>query len=98
MATKRVTVTVKAGNQPAGLVFSPNGKTLYVAEAGPTLKVSKTITTGYDTMGIAVAPNGKTVCTADSGAYPAPLGSISVINAATGAVTKTLKTPACPPR
>ncbi|OYN75541.1 beta-propeller fold lactonase family protein [Mycolicibacterium sphagni] len=89
-----VTKIIAVGKGPNGEALSPNGSTLYVANATSntvsvintaTGTVTKTINVGQEPLATAVSPNGATVYVANDNS-----NTVSVINTATGTVTKTI--------
>ena len=90
-ATNTVTATIPLGgtSDPAGLMVTPDGKTLYVTNTNNVTVISTTtnsITTTIPiahSVGVAIAPNGAT-------AYVLSPTSVSVINTATNTITNTI--------
>jgi len=91
---------IPVGNFPAGLLMSPNGKTLYVSNDDPPLgsveaistatgKVTATIATGSGAYEMALSPNGKTLYVTDTYGQ-----SLTAISTATDKATATI--PVCP--
>jgi YVTN family beta-propeller protein len=90
-------VTGPLGARPMGLVLTPDGKTLYVANGrGGTVSVVDTAArrvlrtiakVGARPWGIALSDDGSTLYTANG-----PSNDVSVIDVATGAVRKTIPT------
>jgi YVTN family beta-propeller protein len=68
-----VVATVTVGGAPAGVAVTPDGKHVYVTDAGNTVSVIETtgnavmatITAGLDQFGVAVTPDGKRVYVAN---------------------------------
>jgi YVTN family beta-propeller protein len=80
--------TVATGGQPAGLVVSPDGDTVYVANSGSdtvsqysvgtggTLSFKRAVGVGDEPADLAVSPDGGSVYVTNNGAPPAGGGSV----------------------
>ncbi|MCW2935581.1 MAG: hypothetical protein JWM19_6543 [Actinomycetia bacterium] len=84
-----VTTSIPVAGPSLDLAVSPDGSTVYVAEGGDVVVISTVtdkVTTTFDDWAwtLAVSPDGKTLYSAWGA------DNLSVINAATGAVVKTL--------
>jgi YVTN family beta-propeller protein len=104
LTSNTLSTTIPAINHPDGLVVSPDGTKVYVAEngftSGTTVAVISTvsntvvdrITVGYSPSGITITPNGAFVYVGS------PASTISVISTATDTVTATITEPwqSCP--
>jgi YVTN family beta-propeller protein len=99
LASGKVNWTVPVGRQPAGIITRPGGTLLvgimgsdYIAEVDPTNgNVIRKITTGNGAHNFLAAPDGKTLYVSNRVA-----GTVSVLDADTLAVEKTLDAPGGP--
>jgi YVTN family beta-propeller protein len=92
-------VEVPVGKEPNGVVVSPDGSTVYVANtvdgtvsvlqvdraASPIVKITATLKVGTEPYGVAITPNGTKVYVTN-----ARSNSVSVIDTATNTVVKTI--------
>jgi YVTN family beta-propeller protein len=87
---------IKVGRYPDSIVFTPDGKTAYIANSmGDTVTairtatntVVKTIKTGIHPVAVAITPDGKTVYVANSGS-----DTVTPIRVATNTALKPIKT------
>lgn len=92
-ASEAVVGTVQLSSAPQAIAFSPNGQRAYVTTGDELLVVdvaSRKVTAHVDGLdgahGVAVSPNGRDVYVTDSGA-----GTVSVIDAATLRVSRTIR-------
>jgi len=91
--TNTVLATIGVGGYPVGIVVSPNGSMVYVANSSNTIsvidasteQVKTTIPVGNSPYGIAISPDGNTVYVAMSGA-----NNVTLINTNTNMVTGTI--------
>ena len=101
--TVAATIALPAKSMPSGIAVSPNGKTVYVANTGTnTMSIidaaNNTVTGSVFTgpysnpSNVLVSPDGATVYVNNSGTgNPNWLATVSVIDAATNRVTKTIR-------
>jgi phospholipase C len=100
-ATRTVIRTIMVGAEPEGAAISPDGRYLYVADAGTTTvtvvdtridRLVATIAVGEYPSAVAIAPNGSRVYVANTGPDTGPGGStsVSVIDARTWRVADTI--------
>jgi len=106
-ATNQLTASIAVGNKPERITFSPSGTTAWVTNIGTTaktpnisiiststLKVTKTINGGPLPFDVAFTPDGATAYVANSLGQKgslSPVGTVTVINTATGAITKRIR-------
>lgn len=95
---------IAVGNLPYGVATSPDGSHVYVTNSGSnsvsvidtaTNSVVATVSVGTYPYGVAISPDGKYVyvanaCGAGASCSGSPQGTVSVIDAATDAVTATI--------
>ncbi len=92
-ATYALIATIGVGGYPVGIVISPDGSMVYVANSSNTIsvidastnQVKTTIPVGNSPYGIAISPDGSTVYVAMSGA-----NDVTLINTNTNMVTGTI--------
>ena len=98
-STMNQTGSVELSNDPADVVFSPDGKTAYVtlSRAGvlavvdvPTMTAGTMVKTGVGNFGVDISPDGSTLYVSNSG----DADSISVVDAATQVETGEFEAPA----
>jgi YVTN family beta-propeller protein len=99
-AKKALVATINVGLEPQGLVVSPDGSAVYVANSGSntvsvisasTNSVIGTIAVGNDPVFVAVSPDGSTVFVSNN-----QDNTVSVISTATKAVTNTVSVGTAP--
>lgn len=101
-ASRKIVASLDAGDSPYGIAVTPDGKKIYVTNAGST-NVSildpstntfseDTITVGLYPHGIAMTPDGKTAWVANTGPDTGPGGSttLSLIDTASDKVAHTI--------
>lgn len=98
--TVSATIALPAKSSPRGIAVSPDGKTVYVANTGTGLMsiinatnntVTGSVKVGLNPSGVLVSPDGAAVYVNNAGGGSAYRPStVSVINAATNTVTKTI--------
>lgn len=106
-ATNDLVTSVAVGNKPERITFTPDGQSAWVTNIGTTnatpnisiidvesLVVSKTISGGPLPFDVAFTPDGATAYVANSlgkKGSASPVGTVTVIDVATGARTKTIR-------
>ena len=94
LKTRRAPQSVEVGIEPEGIALSPDGKALWVSARGSnaafeldpmTLEVRQSIDTGRFPLRLAIRPQGDVAVTSNL-----QDGSLSVIDLATGEVTRTI--------
>jgi DNA-binding beta-propeller fold protein YncE len=99
--------SIAVGNKPERITFTPDGQSAWVTNIGTTnatpnisiidvesLVVSKTISGGPLPFDVAFTPDGATAYVANSlgkKGSASPVGTVTVIDVATGARTKTIR-------
>ncbi|MEY4169715.1 MAG: hypothetical protein RLZ94_788, partial [Actinomycetota bacterium] len=106
-ATNDLVTSVPVGNKPERIAFTPDGQSAWVTNIGTTnatpnisiidvesLDVTDTISGGPLPFDVAFTPDGATAYVANSlgkKGSASPVGTVTVIDVATGARTKTIK-------